>query len=108
MPGCLHLPGILARSGAARRLRLSPEGSSLRDMRRLTDSLFRSGIRVFMLSFHSPSLEVGHTPYVRSPQDIETFMGALDGYLKYFRDELGGQFSTPHEIRAVALASPLA
>jgi hypothetical protein len=103
--GALRVPGILARSGAARRLRLTPEGSSLSDMRRLTTSLVRSGLRVFMLSFHSPSLEAGHTPYVRSRQDADAFVAALDGYLEYFRDALGGVFSTPHEIRAVAQAS---
>jgi hypothetical protein len=101
----LRIPSVLARIGGVRRLRLSPEGFSLRDMCRLTKALFRSGIRVFLLTFHSPSLEAGHTPYVRSQKDVTKFKSVLDDYLTFFRDEIGGAFCTPNEIRIALMNS---
>jgi hypothetical protein len=103
--GSFRVPSLLARIGGVRRLRLSPEGYSLREMCQLTGSLFRSGMRVFVLSFHSPSLEPGHTPYVRSQKDLTKFKSVLDNYLTFFRDEIGGTFCTPHEIRTALISS---
>jgi hypothetical protein len=96
---------FLARTGCVERLHLSPEGYSLRDMCRLTKTLFRSGTRVFLLSFHSPSLEPGHTPYVRSQSDVNRFNCAIHDYLTFFRDEIGGVFCTPHEVRTAIMSS---
>ena len=101
----LRIPSFLARTGGIQRLRLSPEGFSLRDMCRLTKILLQSGIRVFLLSFHSPSLEAGHTPYVRSHKDANKFKRVLEDYLSFFRDEIGGAFCTPHEIRTALMCS---
>ena len=102
---CLGVPSLLARIGGVRRLRLSPEGYSLRDMCQLTKILLQSGVRIFLLSFHSPSLEPGHTPYVRSQKDLTKFKSVLDDYLTFFRDEIGGAFCTPHEIRTALMSS---
>nr|WP_294501230.1 glycosyltransferase [uncultured Rhodopila sp.] len=90
--------GLLARAGLMERITLSPEGSDLAAMKRLTRTLLKRGERIFNLSYHSPSLEPGHTPYVCSQQDLAVFLDRLSGYLSFFRDELGGVFLTVREL----------
>jgi hypothetical protein len=101
----LGVPRLLACFGGVRRLRLSPEGYSLREMCLLTKTLVRFGVRIFLLAFHSPSLEPGHTPYVRSRKDAKNFKIVIENYLSFFSDEIGGAFSTPHEIRTTLINS---
>jgi len=84
--------GILARSRALERIRLSPEVATGAEMRRLTSSLLADGCEVFSLTYHSPSLVAGHTPYVRSAADLERFIATVQDYCAWFRDEVGGQF----------------
>jgi hypothetical protein len=95
----LHIPGILSRLGLFARLRLSPEGFSLPEMRQLTEALLRDGVRTFTLSFHSPSVEPGFTPYVRDSIQLDTFLGILRDYLDYFLGTVGGRSVTPLEYR---------
>ena len=104
-PLALRLPGVLSRLGATERIMLSPETSTLEEMQRLTRQLVDRGLRVFTLSFHSPSLDVGHTPYVRSQRDLDAFLDRIARYLDFFLDELGGRGTTPLAVRDAALAS---
>jgi phosphatidylinositol alpha-1,6-mannosyltransferase len=90
--GRLRVPGLLARLRLLERITLSPEGSTLSDMRRLTRWLLRRGDRILTLSYHSPSLAPGNTPYVRTPADLRGFLNRLIGFLRFFRDEIGGEF----------------
>ncbi|MGB0748703.1 MAG: polysaccharide deacetylase family protein [Magnetospiraceae bacterium] len=94
----LHAPGVFARSGLLERIRLSPEGADLEALKRLTRAMVARGDRVFSLTYHSPSLMPGCTPYVRDTNDLSVFLGIIDGYLRFFKDEIGGQFATPEEI----------
>jgi hypothetical protein len=94
--GRLRMPGILSRLGLANRLMLSPEGFALDEMIRLADALLARGVRVLTLSYHSPSAEVGHTPYVRSDRDLDEFLGRVEGFLEHFFGRLGGR-TTTHE-----------
>lgn len=96
----LRAPGLLARAGLLERITLSPEGSDLAAMLRLTRELLRRGERIFTLSYHSPSLEPGNTPYVRDRRDLAVFLDRLSGYLSFFRDEIGGLFLTVKELHA--------
>ncbi|MBF0423441.1 MAG: hypothetical protein HQL73_10660 [Magnetococcales bacterium] len=93
----LRLPGILARTRLLERVRLSPEGFTLDEMERLTLFLLRQGLRVFSLTFHSPSLQPGCTPYVQSRQDLQRFLSTLRRYLEFFLQRLGGITRTPLE-----------
>jgi hypothetical protein len=95
----LHAGGLLSRAGLIERITLSPEGSDLAAMCRLTRVLLARGTRVLTLSSHSPSLEPGHTPYVRNERDLAIFLDDLSGFLSFFRDEIGGEFLTIHELR---------
>jgi hypothetical protein len=100
----LRLPGILARLGGVRRIRLTPEGFSLRDLMVCARALITAGIRVLVFSFHSPSLAPGFTPYVRDLHDRSEFLARIDGFLKFFREEFGGQFGVPDTVYAAASA----
>ena len=92
----LRLPGVLARSSLLDRVRLTPEGISLPEAKRLTRSLLhRDGRRIFVLSYHSPSLEPGNTPYVRTTDDLKRFIDWIEAYLEFFFGELGGMAATP-------------
>ena len=101
----LRAPGVLARAGLLNRIMLSPEGSRLEEMVLLTKALLRQGVRTFTLSFHSPSVAPGHTPYVRTAADLEGFLRALERYFEFFFAELGGVASTPRAFRG-ALEAP--
>jgi phosphatidylinositol alpha-1,6-mannosyltransferase len=98
--------GLLARSGLLERITLSPEGSDLEAMRRLTRALLARGTQIFTLSYHSPSLVPGNTPYVRTQRDLAVFLDRLSGFLSFFRDEVGGQFVTVPELRQLLLRAP--
>ncbi|HZG47060.1 MAG TPA: polysaccharide deacetylase family protein [Allosphingosinicella sp.] len=90
----LHLPGVLSRSGWVARSRLTPEGVSAAEQCRLLDTLVRSGRRTFSLVYHSPSLAAGHTPYVRTEAELHRFLATIEEVLTYFRDVIGGRFTT--------------
>lgn len=88
-----------------RRTRLTPEGTRLAEAKRLTRRLLRDyHHRVFVLSYHSPSLDPGHTPYVRTHEDLQAFLAWIEGYLDFFFNELGGYATTPDLIRERMLA----
>jgi hypothetical protein len=95
----LHIPGILARLRVVDRLRLSPEGYSLDEMKRLTRFLMMKGVRVFSISLHSPSAEPGNTPYVRTAAELEAFLHRLRDYFEFFFGELDGRTMSPLELR---------
>lgn len=87
--------GILARAGLLNRVMLSPEGSTLDEMCALTRALYRDGVRTFSLTFHSPSLTPGCTPYVRSVAQRDAFLVTIARYLEFFLGEMRGVPSTP-------------
>ena len=90
----LRLPGLLARSGLLSRSRLSPEGIDAAEQCRLLSAMVRRGRRFFTLTYHSPSLAPGHTPYVRDQADLAEFLARIETVLLFFRDRLGGEFTT--------------
>lgn len=94
------VPGILSRLGALDRLRLSPEGFDHADHRRLTEFLLSRGVRVFVFSFHSPTVVPGCTDYVRTDAELADFLDRCKRYYDYFLGELGGRSMTPVELRA--------
>ena len=100
----LHLPGVFARSGLLERIRLTPEGVSFAEQRRLTRSLLDQGCRLFSYSYHSPSLAPGNTPYVRDDGELAAFLQRMRDYFAYFMDEVGGRPAKVSEMRQLAAA----
>jgi hypothetical protein len=80
----LKLRGLLARARLLSRVPLSPEGAPLRDALEAIQALFDDGHDVFCLSFHTPSLVPGHTPYVRDAADLKRIWAWLDGVFDLF------------------------
>jgi len=98
----LHLPGICARAGVIERIRLTPEGTSFDELRRLTEALLQSGHKLFSFCYHSPSLEPGNTPYVGSEAELRVFLDRFSRYFEYFLDRCGGVAATPDEVVVLA------
>jgi hypothetical protein len=96
----LHGPGILARLGLINKIWLSPEGYLGEELIDLVRALYGDGLRVFSFAFHSPSLECGHTPYVRNQRDLENFYSRCHMFFDFFMGDLGGIPTTPLELKA--------
>ncbi len=69
---------LLARSHMVKRIPLTPEGVPAAMVCRAIDVALDMGLRLLNFSFHSPSLAVGHTPYVRTEADLKSFFAWWD------------------------------
>ena len=78
------LRGALARTGLLNRVPLTPEGVSLGEAKYAIEVLLGRGVGLFSLSFHTPSVVPGHTPYVRDQADLRVFWAWWDGVLDLF------------------------
>ena len=67
-----RLRGLLSTLGLLERIPLTPEGISVDEAIRGIDIALDDGLPILVFSFHSPSLRPGHTPYVRSEEDLDT------------------------------------
>lgn len=68
-----YLAGLLARTGMLERISLTPEGVAQSEAIRAIDAAIAIKLPVLVFSFHSPSLEPGNTPYIRTEADIQQF-----------------------------------
>jgi hypothetical protein len=100
----LHPVGLLARLNLVDKIWLSPEGYRSSEHIKLTRDFYADGLRVFSFAFHSPSVEPGHTPYVRSQNDLSSFLDRCRRFFDFFLGELGGCPSTPLELRRLLTA----
>lgn len=64
---------VLSKSNMLQRIPLTPEGVSAREAREAIDVALDDGLQMLVFSFHSPSLSPGHTPYVRTKEDLHKF-----------------------------------
>jgi hypothetical protein len=96
-----RIGGLLARSRGLERIRLSPEVATLAEMQRLTRGLMAGGCQVYSMTYHSPSMAPGHTPYVRTSADLERFIASVRDYCTWFRDEMGGAFMSASGVYAL-------
>ena len=69
------------------RVPLTPEGTPLREALTLLRHLLNADVRLFSLSFHTPSVVIGHTPYVRDQADLNQFWSWWDGVFDLFARE---------------------
>ena len=96
----LRVPGLLARTGLVARSRLTPEGTPPDEQCRLIEAMAARGHSLFSLTYHSPSLAPGHTPYVKDEADLAAFLASIEQVLTFFRDRMGGRFTTLSKVRA--------
>ena len=100
----LRVPGVMRRLGALDKIMLSPETSTLDDMKTLTHALVADGVRTFTMTLHSPSVDPGHTPYVRTAGDLQAFYDRMAHYFEFFFESLGGVPGTLDEFRRSVMA----
>jgi hypothetical protein len=93
-----RIAGAVARLRLLERVRLSPEDYDGAAMQRLTATLLADGVRIFVFSFHSPSVMPGCTPYVRSHAELERFLARCRRYFEHFIGGVGGQAMTPLQL----------
>jgi glycosyltransferase involved in cell wall biosynthesis len=98
------LPSILARLGLVERIKITPEGMDIQDSKRLVAAMLKAGQRIFVLTFHSPSLEPGRTPYVRSQTDLGRFLAWLEEFYTFFIEDVRGLSASPLEALAATTA----
>ena len=101
----LHAGGIAARTGMLERIRITPEGGTADDMKCIATTLAKNGCQVMTMTYHSPSIVAGHTPYVRTAVGLDKFLGAIEEFCGYFRDELGGVFMSVSVLRHSLISS---
>lgn len=93
------VPAICSRLGLVDRLMLSPEGFTTAEHIKLTQHLLAQGCRLFTWSFHSPSIEPGHTVYVQNDRQLQAFLDKFYRFFDYFFHTLQGQATTPSQVR---------
>jgi hypothetical protein len=105
-----HVPrlrGVLDRTGLIGRVALTPEGMPLAEVRDAVDRLLDDGLQLFSISFHSPSVEPGNTPYVRNARDLDLFYAWWDGIFDHLSRRGISPASMSECLAAVAEAKPL-
>ena len=88
----IHLIGILDRLRILNRRWLSPELSCGRDMIFLAKALIQQGYTYLNMTFHSPSLLPGKTPFVRDEREFQSFLSNIEVFLQ-FAQKQGVTFS---------------
>lgn len=99
----LRAPGLASKLGLLERIKLTPEGYTLDELKRVTTALLAQGTQCLGLTYHSPSLVPGHTSYVQTPAELETFLNTLEGYVRFFTQQLGGQVVSASQLRQLLL-----
>ncbi len=74
---------MMSRTGLLERIALTPEGIPLEKAIEGIHLALAEGVGILNFSFHSPSLVPGHTPYVRTKADLETFYAWWQGVFDY-------------------------
>jgi hypothetical protein len=88
---------MMSRTGLLERIALTPEGIPLEKAVEGIHLALAEGIGILNFSFHSPSLAVGNTPYVRNNADLDMFYAWWDGVFNYL-EQRGVRSCTVEEI----------
>jgi len=81
--------GLLWHTRLLRRIALTPEEHGTDDLIRLAQTMAHDPAPVLHLTLHSPSVGVGFTPYVRTEDERDRFLGTLRRALNFIVCELG-------------------
>lgn len=99
--------GIASRLGLLSRVSLTPEDMPIGDALEAIRVAAGEGLQLLNFSFHSPSIEPGHTPYVRDAADLADFWRWWDRAFALLA-ELGVTPASLDEILEAACGSPSA
>jgi hypothetical protein len=101
----LRAVGVLWHSRLLRKVVFSPEGYGADDLCQLAAVLANSGHKMLNLTLHSPSVQPGYTPYVRTAAERDAFLGTIRTVLHFCIDRLGARCFTMREYRDFLLQS---
>lgn len=79
--------GIADRLNLCRRLKLSPEGNSLYNLKQLADQSVREGRNNLVVMLHSSSLVPGFSPYSRTPEMLNLLYKRYRGIVQHIIEE---------------------
>ena len=77
--------GVLSKLSLLERIPLTPEGVSVDEALRGIDMALDDELPLLVLSFHSPSIKAGHTPYVKDEADLDRLYDWWRRILAYLR-----------------------
>jgi hypothetical protein len=77
-----HLAGLAEHTGLVRRIALCPELASADDMLTLSRRLLEHGVRHLHLSWHSPTLTPGLSPFAATPADVARLYATVEAYVE--------------------------
>lgn len=96
--------GMLSKAGLLERIPLTPEGTTLEEAIRGIDVALDEGLPVLVLSFHSPSLAPGYTPYVRNEAELARLYDWWRGVFAHLKARGVAPTSVADVMSSVALA----
>jgi hypothetical protein len=96
----LNLVGLASRAGLCRRIVLSPELASVPDMLTLSERLLEQGVRHLHLSWHTPSLKPGLSPFAATAADVARLYASVEKYLDGLSRTTSLTFATVSEAAA--------
>ncbi len=99
-----HLPTFFAgfsRSRLLERIALTPEGVTSQEAIRGIDIALDDGLPLLVLSFHSPTLAPGFTPYADTQADVEALYEWLEQVYAYL-DQRGVRTATVDDVIAAS------
>jgi len=102
----LHLRGIASRAGIVKRISLSPETDSVRDMLTLSRRLIDAGLRHLHLFFHSPSLRPGLSPFAPDGAGVERMYRSIATYIEALARVTTLRFVTVSEAATLLQTAP--
>jgi hypothetical protein len=103
----LHLAGVLATLGLLRPVWLSPERETPARLVRLLRQLMRERCRIVNLFFHSSSLQVGCTPFVRTLDQKKQFFRSLSTIFEFCQESGIASLSLSQAAQKISGTSPV-
>ncbi len=97
----VRLAGQAALTGLLKRTVLSPELASVNEMLALSSRLLEQGVRHLQLSWHSPSLKPGLSPYTATAADVARLYASVEAYLEGLSKITSLTFATISEAAAL-------
>jgi glycosyltransferase involved in cell wall biosynthesis len=102
----IGIPSVMARLRCIERIKLTPEAITISEAKRLVRHMLAHDHKVFVLTYHTPSLVPGNTPYVRTQEDLRRFLAWLDEFFDFFTREVGGSCVSWRDVRGALLGKP--
>jgi glycosyltransferase involved in cell wall biosynthesis len=100
----LRLESLAARLHLVNQFVLSPEIAGVEDMVGLSRRLLATGVRHLHVSWHSPSLRPGLSPFITTRADVERLYTGIEEYFARLQELVPIRFATVSE--AAALLAP--